>query len=98
MGGSVGSSVKGVADGSSAMAAVVKRGRAAAIFTLMAAGAAACLLAATLIIFEVTPADARLGFVQKIFYFHLPAAIYGYVGFTICFTAPFSEQVNGNEP
>lgn len=38
-------------------------------------------------IFHGTPSDASLGFVQKIFYVHLPPAIYGYVGFTICFGA-----------
>lgn len=38
-------------------------------------------------VFHNTPSDATLGFVQKIFYVHLPPAIYGYVGFTVCFVA-----------
>lgn len=52
---------------------------------LVAAGVA--LVWSVVVIFEFTPADAELGFAQKIFYFHLPAAIFGYVGFTICCVA-----------
>lgn len=52
---------------------------------LVAAGIA--LVVAVLVIFQWTPNDAGLGFSQKIFYFHLPAAILGYVGFGICCVA-----------
>ena len=38
-------------------------------------------------IFHYAPTEAALGFAQKIFYFHLPSAILGYLGFGICFVA-----------
>jgi heme exporter protein C len=49
--------------------------------------AAVHLVFALLVIFEWTPNDATLGFSQKIFYFHLPGAIFGYLGFGICCVA-----------
>lgn len=52
---------------------------------LLASGIA--LFASVWVIFHATPTEVSMGFVQKIFYFHLPPAILGYVGFTICCVA-----------
>jgi len=49
------------------------------------AAAAAALLAATLfLVLWRTPEEASLGVVQKIFYFHVPAAYAMYLGWAIC--------------
>jgi len=60
-----------------------RRGRDLVVPVLLALFSVSVVVSLWIIFFE-TPNDARLGFVQKIFYFHLPGAIYGYVGFTIC--------------
>lgn len=52
---------------------------------VVAIGAAVALVVAILLVFHYAPNDRELGFAQKIFYFHLPPAILGYLGFTICF-------------
>ena len=54
--------------------------------TLIAATAIALVTAICLILLYA-PNEQTLGFVQRIFYFHVPSAILGYLGFTICFCA-----------
>ena len=49
--------------------------------------AAIALVAAICLILLYAPNEQTLGFVQRIFYFHVPSAILGYLGFTICFCA-----------
>jgi len=52
------------------------------------AAAAGALLALTLyLVLFATPAEATLGVVQKIFYFHVPAAYAMYLGWAICAVA-----------
>ena len=51
------------------------------------AAAGIALVVAIVWVFEITPNEPRMGFVQKIFFFHLPAAILAYLGFTICCVA-----------
>jgi heme exporter protein C len=52
------------------------------------AAAAGALLALTLyIVLFATPAEATLGVVQKIFYFHVPAAYAMYLGWAVCAVA-----------
>lgn len=46
--------------------------------------AAIAMVVAIVYVFELTPNEPRMGFVQKIFFFHLPSAILGYLGFAIC--------------
>ncbi|MBN1946165.1 MAG: cytochrome c biogenesis protein CcsA [Bradymonadales bacterium] len=62
-------------------------------FLLLVGGAGLALVVAVVVIFHCTPQDAELGFVQKIFYFHLPSALYGYLGFTICCVASIGYLV-----
>jgi heme exporter protein C len=45
---------------------------------------AAMMIAQLWMIFFYAPVEARMGIVQKIFYFHVPAAYAMYVGFVIC--------------
>ena len=49
--------------------------------------ATAAILVAIYWIFERTPIEARMGVVQKIFYFHVPSAWLSFAGFLICFVA-----------
>lgn len=57
----------------------------AGFFALFAATAIA-FLATIHYVFYVVPEEATMGIVQKIFYFHVPAAVSGmYLGATICF-------------
>lgn len=44
-------------------------------------------IVAIYLVFNYAPDDAQLGFSQKIFFFHLPGAIFGYLGFAICCVA-----------
>jgi heme exporter protein C len=53
-------------------------------FPFLALATGVALFCSVYIIFQNTPNDAQLGFAQKIFYFHLPSAILGYLGFLIC--------------
>lgn len=61
--------------------------------TVLAASGIA-LFASVWVVLQETPNEASMGFVQKIFYFHLPPAILGYVGFTICCVASIVYLVN----
>lgn len=49
------------------------------------AGATALMIVGSLyLIFAVAPAEAQMGIVQKIFYFHVPSAYAMYVGWFVC--------------
>src|SRR6476659_9582092 len=49
-------------------------------------GVATALFVATInVIFLKAPVEARMGIVQKIFYFHVPSAYSMYIGATACF-------------
>jgi len=54
---------------------------------LIVIGSGLALFYSVHLIFQDAPNDVELGFAQKIFYFHLPAALLGYLGFTICCVA-----------
>jgi heme exporter protein C len=47
--------------------------------------AAAALISAIHVVFFATPVEATMGVVQKIFYFHVPAALAMYLGAIACF-------------
>lgn len=53
------------------------------------AASALALAAASATIFFYAPVEATMGIVQKIFYFHVPAAMAAYLGFTITSVASF---------
>jgi heme exporter protein C len=64
--------------------------------TLLALTAA--LFAITIVhIFVYTPAEARMGIVQKIFYFHVPSAYCMYLGATACFVGSIGYILKGSE-
>lgn len=48
-------------------------------------------------IFLVTPAEARMGIVQKIFYFHVPSAYCMYLGATACFVGSIGYLLRGTD-
>lgn len=60
----------------------IRRSYAASLALLLLA--AGLLLAALYAIFGVAPVEARMGIVQKIFYFHVPSAYAMYVGYGAC--------------
>lgn len=53
-------------------------------YFIVAGLTAAFLLADLYYIFAVAPVEARMGIVQKIFYFHVPSAYAMYIGFITC--------------
>jgi heme exporter protein C len=67
---------------------VVKRRKASgkdALFFVLLAASTALLLATIYVVFLRAPIEARMGIVQKIFYFHVPSAYAMYIGATACF-------------
>jgi heme exporter protein C len=61
------------------------RTRADALFVPLFAISAVLLVATIYWTFEKAPVEARMGIVQKIFYFHVPSAYAMYIGATACF-------------
>ena len=55
------------------------------VFGLVLAGAAVLYTATIHVVFFRAPIEARMGIVQKIFYFHVPSAYSMYVGAAACF-------------
>src|SRR5579884_820401 len=55
------------------------------IFYALVAVTAAAFVAEILLVFLKAPVEARMGIVQKIFYFHVPSAYGMYLGATACF-------------
>jgi heme exporter protein C len=56
-----------------------------AVFYSLLGATALVFVAEILLIFLRAPVEARMGIVQKIFYFHVPAAYAVYLGATACF-------------
>lgn len=69
------------------MAAVTKPGtRGSDVLFYALVGLSTVLLLATIhVAFLLAPIEARMGIVQKIFYFHVPSAYAMYIGATACF-------------
>ncbi len=55
------------------------------VFYALAGSAVVCFVITIHVIFFVAPVEATMGIVQKIFYFHVPAAVSMYLGATACF-------------
>jgi len=62
-----------------------KRTGADTAFYVLLATSTALLLTTIYWVFVVAPIEARMGIVQKIFYFHVPAAYSMYIGAAACF-------------
>ena len=56
-----------------------------ALFYALLATSTVLLLATIHVVFLRAPIEARMGIVQKIFYFHVPSAYAMYIGATACF-------------
>jgi heme exporter protein C len=65
-------------------------------FYVLLAAAAVSVLAELYLVFMVAPIEARMGVVQKIFYFHVPSWYAMYIGATACAlgSAVYLAQVN----
>jgi heme exporter protein C len=63
----------------------VSKPRGDATFYVLFAISTALLLATIHVTFLLAPIEARMGFVQKIFYFHVPSAYAMYIGAAACF-------------
>jgi heme exporter protein C len=63
----------------------VKKGQRDAAYYALLATSAALILATIHVVFLKAPIEARMGIVQKIFYFHVPSAYAMYIGATACF-------------
>jgi heme exporter protein C len=68
----------------------------AGFFSLLAA-TAAVLVFEIFFIFLKAPIEARMGIVQKIFYFHVPSAYAMYIGATACFIGSLMYLVKSSE-
>jgi heme exporter protein C len=74
------------------------RGRAAdAIFSLLLLTATVLYLATIYFVFFRAPIEARMGIVQKIFYFHVPSAYSMYLGATACFVGSVGYLIRPND-
>ena len=71
------------AKAAAATAAVTRKGD--GIFFALLASSAVLMLATIHVVFLKAPIEARMGIVQKIFYFHVPSAYAMYIGATACF-------------
>src|SRR5688572_32281307 len=61
------------------------RGPRDTLFYAALAASTVLLLATIHVVFLKAPIEARMGIVQKIFYFHVPSAYAMYIGATACF-------------
>lgn len=64
-------------------------------FNLLLLTAAACILATLHFVAYVVPVEASMGVVQKIFYFHVPAAYSMYLGAAACFVGSAAYLAKG---
>lgn len=64
-------------------------------FYVVTALAAVAFIVVLQVIFFKAPVEASMGFVQKIFYFHVPAAVSMYVGATVCFVGSAGYLARG---
>ena len=69
--------------------------RGAWVRLLLLVASAALLITDMALIFLWVPTDVVLGVVQRIFYFHVPAALIGFVGFFIVFIASIGYLAKG---
>ena len=63
-------------------------------FGLVALAAVACVVTIHIVFFKA-PTEATMGIVQKIFYFHVPAAVSMYIGATVCFVGSAGYLARG---
>ncbi len=61
------------------------RDRGTTVFYALLAASTILLVATIHVVFLKAPIEARMGIVQKIFYFHVPSAYAMYIGATACF-------------
>ncbi|MFO0663172.1 MAG: cytochrome c biogenesis protein [Polyangiaceae bacterium] len=73
------------------------KGRSSIAFYALWAVTAALFVFAIQQIFLRTPAEVRMGIVQKIFYFHVPSAYCMYLGATACFVGSVGYLVKGTD-
>jgi heme exporter protein C len=67
------------------------------LFYALVALTAAVFVAEILLIFLRAPTEARMGIVQKIFYFHVPSAYSMYLGATACFVGSIAYFVRQDD-
>ena len=68
-----------------------------AVFSLLLLVATVLYLATIYFVFFRAPIETRMGIVQKIFYFHVPAAYSMYVGATACFVGSVGYLIKPND-
>lgn len=68
-----------------------------AVFSLLLLVATVLYLATIYFVFFRAPIEMRMGIVQKIFYFHVPAAYSMYVGATACFIGSVGYLIKPND-
>ena len=67
------------------------------VFSLLLLTATALYAATIYVVFLRAPIEMRMGIVQKIFYFHVPAAYSMYLGATACFVGSVGYLVRPND-
>lgn len=65
------------------------------VFYALAGSAVVCFVVTIHVIFFVAPVEATMGIVQKIFYFHVPAAVSMYLGAIACFVGSAGYLARG---
>jgi heme exporter protein C len=75
----------------------VTKPRGDAAFYVLLAISTALLLATIHVAFLMAPIEARMGIVQKIFYFHVPSAYAMYIGATACFFGSVGYLMTGKD-
>lgn len=78
------------------MAREVRRSSGSFVYAL-AALAATTLVGEIFFVFLHTPTEARMGIVQKIFYFHVPSAYAMYIGAAACFCGSLAYLVRESD-
>ncbi len=68
-----------------------------AVFSVLLLAATGLYLATIYFVFFRAPIEMRMGIVQKIFYFHVPAAYSMYVGATACFIGSVGYLIKPND-
>ena len=74
---------------------MASKSRSDLVFGVVAVVTAALCLATIQVIFLKTPTEASMGIVQKIFYFHVPAAFGMYLGALACFVGSVGYLAKG---
>lgn len=74
-------------------AVTAPRGRSDVPFIALLGLSAILILATIHVVFLKAPIEARMGIVQKIFYFHVPSAYAMYIGATACFVGSVAYLV-----